>query len=68
MQWVGVVCVELCRRHMAEGSEQAPVAVPVHPMEGCEFHRLPVTPRTASGDDPALEPPDDGFGQSLPPA
>ena len=36
---------------MPEGSEQAPVVVPVHPLEGGEFHRLAVTPRAAPGDE-----------------
>ena len=32
---------------MPEGSEQAPVVVPVHPLEGGELHRLVATPRPA---------------------
>ena len=32
-QLVVVVCLECSRRHMPEGSEQAPVVVPVHPLE-----------------------------------
>ena len=75
MQLMGVVCLECSRRHMAEGSEQAPVVVPVHPFEGGEFDCLAVTPRAAPvpafagmTDEFGLVQPDDGFGQSLPPA
>ena len=50
---------------MPEGSEQAPVVVPVHPFEGGEFHRLAVTPRPAPGDEFRLVQPDDGFGQGV---
>ena len=32
---------------MPEGFEQAPVVVPVHPLEGRELHRLVATPRPA---------------------
>ena len=46
---VGVVCLEFNRRHTPEGFEPVPVAVPVHPSEGGELHRLAVTPRPAPG-------------------
>ena len=68
MQLMVVVCLECSRRHMAEGSEQAPVVVPVHPFEGGELDCLAGAPRAAPGDEFGLVQPDDGFGQSLPPA
>ena len=68
MQLMGVVCLECSRRHTAEGSEQAPVVIPVYPFEGGELDCLAVTPRAAPGDEFGLIQPDDGFGQSLPPA
>ena len=64
-QLVIVVCLECSRRHMPEGSEQAPVVVPVHPLEGGELHRLAVTPRAAPGDEFGLVQPDDGLGQGV---
>ena len=64
-QLVVVVCLECSRRHMPEGSEQAPVVVPVHPLEGGELHRLAVTPRAAPGDEFGLVQPDDGLGQGV---
>ena len=60
---------------MAEGFEQAPVVVPVHPFEGGELDRLAGTPRAAPvpafagmTDEFGLVPPEEGLGQSLPPA
>ena len=47
---------------MAEGSEQAPVVVPVRTVEGSEPDCLAVTPRAAPGDGFRLLQPDDGFG------
>ena len=53
MQLVVVVCLECSRRHMPEGFEQAPGVVPMHPLEGCELHRLEVTARNEAGGDGA---------------
>ena len=60
---------------MPEGFEQAPVVVPVHPVEGGGLDCLAVTPRAAPvpafagmTDELGLVQPDDGLGQSLPPA
>ena len=41
------MCLEFSRRHMPKGFEQAPVVVPVHPLEGRVFHSLVATPRPA---------------------
>ena len=68
MRLMIIVCLECGRRHMAEGSEKAPVVVPVHPFEGGELDCLAVTPRAAPDDEFGLVQPGDGFGQSLPPA
>ena len=57
---------------MPEGSEQAPVVVPIHPVENGEFHRLAGTPRAAPvpafagmTDEFRLVPPEDGLGQNV---
>ena len=50
---------------MVEGSEQAPVVVPVHPFEGGELDCLAGAPRAAPGDELGLVQPDDGFGQGV---
>ncbi len=46
-----------------DGLEQAAVAEPVHPFEGCIFHGLEAAPRSATVDDFRLEETFDCHGQ-----
>jgi hypothetical protein len=60
-----IVCLCLGRRDIADGFEDTSVVEPVHPFEGCEFHRFSMAPRPAVMDDLGLEQAVDGFGEGV---